>query len=52
MRLVGVKFKELYALPHFFERIFEHKDGSKSTFGIEELKQIPQLLTDPVAIFD
>lgn len=52
MRLVGANFRELYALPHFFERAFEHKDGSKSTFGIDELKQIPQLLTDPVAIFD
>ena len=52
MRLVGANFRELYALPHFFERVFEHKDGSKSTFGMEELKQIPQLLTDPVAIFD
>lgn len=52
MHLVGADFKELYATPHFFDRIFENKDGSKTTFTKEEIKKIPSALADPVAIFD
>lgn len=52
MHLVGADFKELYVTPHMFERLFKDKDGSKGTFGKREMAQIPQALTDPVAIFD
>lgn len=52
MHMVGADFKKLYATPHMFERLFESKDGSKGSFGKNELKQIPQALTDPIAIFD
>ena len=52
MHLVGADFKKLYATPHMFERLFKSKDGSKGSFGKNELKQIPQALTDPIAIFD
>ena len=52
MHMVGADFKKLYATPHMFERLFNSKDGSKGSFGKNELKQIPQALTDPIAIFD
>ena len=52
MHMVGADFKKLYATPHMFERLFKSKDGSKGSFGKNELKQIPQALTDPIAIFD
>ena len=52
MQMVGADFKKLYATPHMFERLFKSKDGSKGSFGKNELKQIPQALTDPIAIFD
>lgn len=52
MRLVGANFREVFATPHFFERMFnKEKDGSKSTYGVEEIKEIPEALTDPVAVF-
>lgn len=52
MHIVGADFKKLYATPHMFERLFKSKDGSRGSFGKNELKQIPQALTDPIAIFD
>ncbi len=52
MHIVGADFKKLYATPHMFERLFKSKDGSKGSFGKNELKQIPEALTDPIAIFD
>lgn len=52
MHMVGADFKKLYATPHMFERLFKSKDGSKGSFGKNELKQIPEALTDPIAIFD
>lgn len=52
MHMVGADFKKLYATPHMFERLFKLKDGSKGSFGKNELKQIPKALTDPIAIFD
>lgn len=52
MHIVGADFKKLYATPHMFERLSKSKDGSRGSFGKNELKQIPQALTDPIAIFD
>ena len=52
MHLVGADFKALFATPHLFDRLFVGKDGSQSTFGKEEFKQLPVALADPVAVFD
>jgi|GEM_PF-2790455 len=56
MHMLGADFKALYAAPHVFDGLFP----GKATAGHHEhanitrdiLKQIPQAITDPIAVFD
>ena len=51
MHLIGADFRELYATPHFFERVFTGKDWGEKTLTKAEMKQIPAALSDPIAVF-
>lgn len=57
MKLVGADFAELRAHPHLFDGIFSEAKKSSPNHNThvamtrEVLKQIPQSLTDPVAVF-
>lgn len=57
MRLVGADFRELYAHPHLFDGIFPGAKKSSPNhhshvdMDTEVLKQLPNALADPVAIY-
>lgn len=57
MHMVGADFLELRAHPHFFDGLFPKAQKSSPSHHTHEamsahvLKQIPEALTDPIAIF-
>lgn len=55
--LVGANFGELYASPHFFDGLFPNqkknpKHNRHLNMTADLLKQIPEALTDPIAVFN
>lgn len=56
MHLIGADFKELYASPHVFDGMFPGEQTNPNLnihLNIDDnvLKQIPQALTDPIAVY-